>query len=451
MNATWLKYLPGFLRNRLEGRFNLQQIVGNSGWLLLDRLVRSGLTFVIIIWLARYLGPQQFGIYSYVVAFVLIFNAIATVGLDSIVIRELVRTPDERNEILGTAFVLKLLGGGVSFTAAVVAIYFLRPGDELMLMLVTISAAGSFFLAFDVVDFWFQSRVEAKYTVIARNVPAILVVSVKAGLIILEAPLIAFFIAGLIEIVLAGIALAIIYTLRGGKISVWRITTARTASLLKDSWPLLFSAMVIVIYMKVDQIMIGELLGEREVGIYSAAVRLVEMWYVVPMSIASSIFPTLYKLRSSQPELYLQRLQQFFDIMVIIPVVVGVFMWIAAEPIIVLLFGEEYRGAAGVFRIYIWSSVFVFLIIAISQYLIAENKTIFALVRNSIAMVINVALNWVLIPIYGIEGAAVATLIAYLFSAYFANWLYKDMRPIFKMETNALLLNTNLKRLYGNK
>ena len=451
MNAAWIKYLPGFLRKRLEGRFNLQQIVGNSGWLLLDRLVRSGLTFVIIVWLARYLGPQQFGIYSYVAAFVVIFNAIATVGLDSIVIRELVHTPDEHNEILGTAFVLKLLGGGLSFTAAVAAIYFLRPGDELMLILVAIAAAGSFFLAFDVVDFWFQSRVEAKYTVIARNVPALLVVAVKAGLIILEAPLIAFFIAGLVEMVLAGIALAIIYTVRGGKIPGWRITTARTASLLKDSWPLLFSAMVIVIYMKVDQIMIGELLGEREVGIYSAAVRLVEMWYVVPMSIASSVFPTLYKLRSTQPELYMQRLQQFFDIMVIVPVVVGVFMWIAAEPIIVLLFGEEYRAAAGVFRIYIWSSVFVFLIIAIAQYLIAENKTIFALVRNSIAMVINVALNWMLIPIYGIEGAAVATLVAYLFSAYFANWLYKDMRPIFKMETNALLLNMNLKRLYGNK
>jgi len=451
MNAFWVKYLPSILRTRLEGRHSLQQAVGNMGWLLLDKAIRLGMAFVIIVWLARYLGPQQFGIYSYALAFVAIFNAIATVGLDSIVIRELVGVPDERDEILGTAFVLKLLGGGVAFTSAVLAIYFLRAGDELMLLLVSIAAAGTFFLAFDVVDFWFQSRVQAKYTVIARNLSAMLVVSAKAGLIIYHAPLIAFVIAGFIEVALAGLALMTIYQMRGGNILGWSVTTARAGRLLKDSWPLMLSAMVIVVYMKVDQVMIGELLGEREVGIYSVAVRLVEIWYVVPMSIASSIFPALYRLKYSQPELYLERLQQFFDIMVIVPVVVGILMWVIAESLIVLLFGEEYLGAVAVFRIYIWSAIFVFLLVATAQYLIAENKTIFAFVRNAVGMIINVMLNMVLIPTYGIKGAAVATLIAYLFSAYISNCLYKDMRIIFKMETRALLLNLSLRRLYGKK
>jgi O-antigen/teichoic acid export membrane protein len=451
MNAAWLKYLPGFLRNRLEGRHSLQQIVGNSGWLLLDRVVRSGVAFIIIIWLARYLGPQQFGVFNYVLAFVAICNALATFGLEDIVVRELVHSPSGRDEILGTAFVLKLLGGGISFITAITVIGWLRPGDDSMLLLVGVAAAGSFFLALDVVDYWFRSAVQSKYTVIARIISAIILNLSKVGLILFKAPVLAFIIATFLEVALAGVLLVVMYRMRAGKVTAWKATRVRAASLLKSSWPLFFSVMVVMIYLKIDQVMIGEILGEQEVGIYSAAVRLVEMWYIVPAIIVSSIFPALYKLKIDNPERYLQRIQQFLDFMVIVSVVAGILILIIAEQLVVLIYGSEYRGAVGVLQVYIWSSVFVFLIIATSSYLIAENKTIFLLFRNVLGMLVNVTLNWLLIPVYGIKGSAFATLIAYLFTAYLSSCLYKGMWPLFIMETRALFLPGSLMRLYAKK
>jgi len=451
MNAAWLKYLPGFLRNRLEGRHSLQQIVGNSGWLLLDRVVRSGVNFVIIVWLARYLGPQQFGLFNYVLAFVAICNALATFGLDDIVVRELVHSPSERDEILGTAFVLKLLGGTISFITAITVIRWLRPDDDNMLLMVGILAAGSFFLTLDVVDYWFRSVVQSKYTVIARVISAVILNLVKIGLIIFGASVLAFITASFVEVALAGLLLVLMYKLHAGKVFAWSATRARAASLLKSSWPLFFSLMVIMIYMKVDQVMIGEMLGDEEVGIYSAAVRLVEMWYIVPAIIASSIFPALYKLRSDNPERYLQRVQQYFDFMVFMPVLAGILILLVAGQLVIFVYGGEYQGAVEVLKIYMWSSVFGFLVVATASYLVAENKTIFLLFRYTLGMLINLALNWLLIPVYGIEGSAYATLIAYLFAAYLSACLYKGMWPLFVMETRALYLPGSLKRFFVNE
>ena len=451
MNAAWLKYLPGILRNRLEGRHSLQQAVGNSGWLLLDRVVRSGVTFVIIIWLARYLGPQQFGIFNYVLAIVAISSAMATFGLEDIVVRELVHSPSERNEILGTAFVIKLLGGGIAFITAITVIRWLRPNEAIMLWLVGIAAAGTFFLALDVIDYWFRSAVQSKYTVIARVTSAVILNLSKVGLIVFKAPLSAFIVATFAEAALSGVLLVVMYRARVGRVFAWNATRARAVSLLKSSWPLFFSVMVVMIYMKIDQVMIGEMLGVQEVGIYSAAVRLVEMWYIVPAILAMSFFPSMYKLKFDNPQRYLQRIQLFLDSMVVVSVGAGVLILLVAEQLVVLIYGSEYQGAVGVLQIYIWSSVFVFLMIATSSYLIAENKTIFLLFRNVLGMLVNVTLNWLLIPVYGIKGSAFATFIAYLFTAYLSSCLYKGMWSLFIMETKALFLPGSLMRFYANK
>jgi len=451
MNAAWLKYLPGFLRNRLEGRHSMQQAVGNSGWLLLDRVVRSGMTFIIIIWLARYLGPQQFGIFNYVLAIVAISNALATFGIEAIVIRELVHSPSERNEILGTAFAIKLLGGGIAFIAAITVIRWLRPDEPAMLWLVGIAAAGSFFLALDVIDYWFRSAVQSKYTVIARVISAVILTLAKVALLVFKAPLSAFIVATFAEVALSGVLLIVMYKVRVGRILALNFTITRAVSLLKNSWPLFFSVMAVMIYMKIDQVMIGEMLGEQEVGTYSAAVRLVEMWYIVPAIIASSTFPSLYKLKFNNPERYMWRMQQFLDFMVIVPVMAAILTSLVAEQLVVFIYGSEYRDAVAVLQIYIWNSVFVFLMVATGSYLIAENKTIFMLFRYTLGMLINITLNWLLIPVYGIEGSAIATLIAYLFAAYFSGCLYKGMWSLFIIETRALYLPGNLMRFYAGK
>ncbi|MEK7737032.1 MAG: oligosaccharide flippase family protein, partial [Pseudomonadota bacterium] len=213
MNASWLKYLPGFLLEKLKGRYRLQTILGNSGWLFADKALRMGGGLLVMIWIARYLGPASFGQLSYAIAFVALFGAIATLGLDGIVVRELVRDPEKADEILGSAFFLRLIGSCLAVLAMVIAVRLVRADDAEAQTLVAIVAIGTFFLAVDVVDLWFQSRVQSRYTVMARNAAFLAMLLVRVMLILTQAGVAAFAWAAIAALALAALALALSYRL----------------------------------------------------------------------------------------------------------------------------------------------------------------------------------------------------------------------------------------------
>jgi PST family polysaccharide transporter len=162
MTSQLLSFLPVSIRLLWKQSATANTVVGNTSWLIADKMVRMGIGFLVGVWLARYLGPEQFGILNYATAFFALFSAVATLGLDEIVVRDIVRATDPNNEILGTSFVLKFVGGLAAFTLAVVAVFFIRPTDALTQTLVMVIAFGSVFQAFDVIDFWFQSEVVSK-------------------------------------------------------------------------------------------------------------------------------------------------------------------------------------------------------------------------------------------------------------------------------------------------
>jgi O-antigen/teichoic acid export membrane protein len=210
----------------------------------------------------------------------------------------------------------------------------------------------------------------------------------------------------------------------------------------------MFSALTIVVYMKVDQIMIGQMLGDSQVGTYAAAVRLIEIWYVVPGIIAVSVFPALTRAHASNPDNYFELLQDFFDLMVLIPTLLAILVSIFSSQLLLLTYGTEYIEARSTLLIYAWSSIPVFLLVATAQHLIITNSTRFAFLRNAGGMIINIGLNFALIPLWGIEGSAAASLMAYLSASMLANGLHPEMRKILIMEARALVLPLTLRRLY---
>jgi PST family polysaccharide transporter len=274
MISIWIKYLPDFMRDRVADRQNLQKLIGNTGWLFADRILRIGIGMVLGVWIARYLGPDQFGLFNFAGAFVALFSIFATLGLDGIMIRELVRNPQHKAEILGTAFTLKLIGSGVVLVSAVTAIWILRPADFLVHRLVAIIAAGTIFQSLDTIDFWFQARVESRFSVYARSSAFLLVSALKVILILQDAPLIAFAWAGTIELILASLGLAIAFRTSGQHPLQWRLKSQRVWQTLKECWPLALSGVAVMLYMKIDQVMLGEMLGNKTVGVYSAAIRI---------------------------------------------------------------------------------------------------------------------------------------------------------------------------------
>ncbi len=439
MNRRWLTYMPAFVRKRVEGRQTLQKIIDNAGWLFFDKVLRMGVGLFINIWVVRYLGPSQFGQFSYATAFVALFGVLATLGLDGILIRELVRKPELAPEILGSALLLKVTGGFVALLASFSAIILLRQGDLQLSLIVAVIAVGTVFQAFDVIDFWFQSQILSRHTVVAKNSAFLVIALVKIGLILSKAPLLAFAWAALAEIVLGALGLLVVYRCTGKKIGQWRVSLIRCRSLLADSWPMILSGLSVAIYMKIDQVMLGDMAGDRAVGIYSSVTRLTEIWYVIPTVIVSSVFPAIVQSKVKDEALYYRRITRLFSLMAAVSLPIALPMSLGSNWLIVKLYGVSYQAAGPVLAVHIWASLFVFYGIAQGPWDLTENLTRLAMARMLGGATANIALNLVLIPVYGALGAAIATVVSQALAAVLLNLLHKKTRQIFYCQLKSLL------------
>lgn len=439
MTPHWLTRLIRRTRDHVVGRPDLQAIVRNSGWLVADRSLRILVGLVVSVWVARYLGPEQYGTLNYAMAFVALFSACATLGLETIVIRDLSRTTEGVEVTLGTTFALKLAGATVTLGLSFAAIGILRPEDGSVQYLVAIIAAGTLFQAFDVIDFWYQSRVRSKHVVFARNTAFLVISLIKILLIVSNAPLIAFAWAALGEVALG--ACGLVLACRGviPRLGRWRFSGRRSVELLRESWPLFLSAVFVLIYVKIDKIMIGQILGEEKLGIYAAATQLAEVWYFIPMAITSSVFPFIVAAKSTGESQYYARLEQLYLVMVWLALAVAVPITLFSGPIVELVFGAKYAAGAAVLAIHCWAGLFIFAGLVSNHWYVLEKLNHYTLYRHVLGAGINILLNIILIPALGIAGAAVATIITQFATSYLFDLINRRTRVLFRIKSRHFL------------
>jgi len=451
ISSIIINLFPQPIRRKFEGKEGLLKIVININWLTFEKIVQLGISLFIAVWVARYLGPDRYGAMNYAIAFVALFSVLSKLGLDSIVVRNIVKNPHKKEEYLGTTLWLKFLGSIVLFILASVTINLLNTDNPEIKIFVIIVAFGYIFKSFETIDLWFQSQVKSKYTVFSRSLSFLITSILKIILILTQSPLIAFIWIIAVDSVLRAIFLIFIYQVRApAHIFNWKIKLNTMKTLLKDSWPLILSGIAIMIYMKIDQVMLGSMINSSALGIYSAAVRISEKWYFIPTIISASVFPSIIKSQKKNRKLYLNRLQKLYDFFTWFSISVALLVMLSSRFIIHLLYGKEYAQAASVLSVHIWAGVFVFLGVASSKYLIAENLTKISFFRTILGSISNVILNIILIPIYGIIGAAYATLISYAVSGYFSNMLFKKSSIIFIMFLKSVFPIHYLKKLHRN-
>ena len=426
------------LRCKIEQRRGLTNILNNIIWLFFDKFIRLGVGLLVGVWIARYLGPEQFGLLSYALAFVALFTAIANLGLNGIVVRDLVQDPSKAETTMGTSFVLSMLGGFSAFCLSLLAISYAKPDNELAKFIVVLLSLLMVFKATDVVRYWFESQVQSKYVVWMENGVFLAISAVKIGLILASAPLISFVWAIFVEALIVAVGLLGIYAWRGGKLTAWRFRFARAKVLLTDSWPLILSGLAIMVYMRIDQIMLGQMLGDESVGIYSAAVRISEVWYFIPMIIVASVFPSIIEAKKQDETIYYQRLQKLYDMMVMLALSLALLMTFLSDWVITLLFGNAYQQSGPVLAIHIWAGIFVFLGVASGNWFIIEGLQKLSFYRTLLGAVINIGANFILIPKYGAVGAAVATVFSQIIAAYAFDVISFKTRNLFWMKTRAL-------------
>lgn len=439
MKQAWSRLLPAGIRSRLEGRQNLQNIIGNTGWLFADKLFRMGTALVVGVWVARYLGPGQFGLLNFAGAFVSLFSAVALLGLESIVVRDMVRNPQATAEILGTTCLLRLGAGICSYAAALGVILMLRPGETLTQVLVAIAGVTLLTQALDTIDLWFQSQVRSKYVVWAKNGAFLVSALVKVALILLNASLVAFAWANLAEFVLGALGLILVYRMNGQTLAHWKASMREARRLAGESLPMVVSGIIFMVYLRVDQVMLGQMAGDREVGVYAAAVRVAEIWYFIPTAIVSSVFPDIVRSRELGEEIFYGKLQRLYNLLSFLGYAVALPTTFLAPWVIDLLFGSAYAAAGPMLAVLVWAGLFANLGVARNAFLLATNKPRVLLFAVLVGAVSNVLLNLVLIPRYGGMGAAVASCVSYWFAAHGACYLHRYLFRAAGMLTRSLV------------
>ena len=408
----------------------------NTSWLLFEKVLRLIATLFIGIWVVRYLGPERFGFFSYAQSFVALFAYIATFGLDGIVVRELVKDESRKDELIGTAFWLKVMGAFIVLILLAAAVK-LTSNSSSTNTLILIIGGATIFQSFNVIDFYFQSKVMSKYVVYANIISLSLSSVTKIVLILSDAPLVAF--AWVIFFDSVTLSLGLIFYINGdAKLSIKNLQfRPRTAALLlKDSWPLILSGITVSIYMKIDQVMIKEMLGAEAVGQYAAAVRLSEVWYFIPIIIASSLFPAIVNAKKISNDLYNERLQKLYDLQFTIALLLGLPIIFFSAPIIDILYGQEFKQAAHILPIHICCSFMIFMGVVRGKWMISENLQRYDLLIHIIGVVANILFNYIFISSMGVTGAAYGTLLSYIFSLVFSSLIIRKIRPSFYMILN---------------
>lgn len=389
----------------------LRRYFSNTGWLLGGQALSLAVSFFVGAWLARSLGPQDYGFFSYSLSFAGLFSMLASLGIDGILSRDLIKFPQRRPSLLGSGLVIKLGGGLLAWlSATAAAIYFIPSG--LGQIIVSLIALGYLLQSLNIIDIFFRSQVESKFSVRAQSLAILLASAVKIYVVAYGYSLSWLAAAYSLEILLFGLILVGSY--RARRLPEPWVFEGKTARyLLLSSWPLLFSGVASFFLLRIDQVMIGHYLTTEAVGLYAAGVKLSEVWYFLPGIIIASVFPALVNGQTSDPGVYHKRLRYLYWLLGGIALTISVIISLAARPVIYWLFGEQFMLSYQSASIYAWSMVGWFLFSVWWYKLMTENRLQLIFFSSLLLLAVNVLLNIWLIPLYGISGASVATLISY--------------------------------------
>ncbi len=416
---------------------NYQKYATNTLWLVSERVLRLGINLFVSVWVARYLGPEHFGSLSFSLSFVLLFSAIAWMGLNQIVVRDLVVSPEDTEEILASAFWLKVVGTLLMWLGLAAVWPWLDTTEAEMLMVFWV-AGSTFFQVFDVLDFHFQALVQSRYVVWAQTAHMLISSATKLWLIWLQADLHWFAMAYALEHLVQALGLWILHHVTQGGMSFLSAKLARMKSLMQESWPLLLSGVTVLICARMDQVMLKQMIGPEATGQYAAAVRISEAWYFVPMAICNSVFPSIVRSKAESLELYERRLRQLFGLMIWMGVAVALITTWLAPWGMPFLYGQNYSESGAILQIHIWAGVFVGLGFAVGKWDVNENLMRYGLGKALLGVLINLILNYLTIPVFGGLGAAVSTLVSQMVSSYFSMALWKPTRVSFFLVNRSL-------------
>ena len=429
----------------------VHKIVKNLGWALTGKVVTMLGSFLVGIIVARYLGPDQYGLMSYVISYVALFQVLATFGLDAIEVREEVARKEDRDVLVGTSFFLKLIFAVL--TIAIIAVTILvSESDSYTRWLIMLYSLSMVMNSFGVIRNHFTALLWNEYIVKTEIARTIIGAALKIALLLLHASLPWFVGAVLFDTMLIAGGYIASYQKKIDSIWKWKFDKSEAKYLIKESFPMLLSGLAVVVYQKIDQVMLGQMLNKSAVGVYAVAAVFSEIMITIPTILSQTITPVLVENYDVSYAQYRQKAQVFMNITIWICIAMAVVVCLCSYPLVRYTYGVEYIGAVSALQILCFKVVGIAGMQTSGQMIITEHLQKYAVIRNLSGAAVCVICNWILIPRYGITGSAISGLAAAFIPGFIANAIIPSYRQIAKMQVISLFAGwkdiVHIKRLF---
>lgn len=425
------------VRNLIK-KYKNNKFMSNTIWNIGGKVIQMVISLIVGMITARYLGPSNYGIIGYTASYVTFFSALAQLGFDSVAVKEILEHPEKQGEVLGSTIFFRIVSSVVSTAGVAVLVYFADDGDPLMVWVAFLQSLSLIFQSFEMIHFWYQSRMETEISVKVQTFAYLVMAGYKVLILALGKDVTWFACSTAIEA--AVVSLALLWSYRRSKGQKLTISFSCGTEMLKYSYHFILSGMMVTIYSHMDKIMLEQMLNESAVGYYTAATKVAQMWSFVLLALINSARPLIITARQQSQELYVKQNKRLYAAILWIGIAVAAMMTICGKWIIYIMYGPAYLPATSSLQISAWYTMFAMLGSARGIWIVCENKAKYVKYYLGIGAVLNVVLNYLLIPTYGPGGASAATLITQIFTAVFAPAIFKETRSYTKNVVQAFFL-----------
>lgn len=420
------------------------KIISNTGWIIGEKVIQMVISLIIGMITARYLGPDNYGLINYGASYIAFFYSICTLGLEGIIVKQLVQNPNYEGEILGTGILMRIVSSVVSILSIIIIVSTINPNDVLLRNVVFLQSLSLIFRSFELIDYWYQSRLKSKYTTIIKSIAYIVMSIYKVIILIMQKDIIWFAFSTTLDLIVVAILMIYSYFRNNGQRLSFSFKLSK--NMLSESYHFILSGLMVAVYGQMDKLMIGQMLGVKSVGLYSVGITICSLWNFIPCAIISSLRPSIIESKNISRDLYEHKIKKLYSIIIWLGILYAIFISIFSKPIILILYGKNYIGALLPLKIAVWYGIFSILGIARDIWIICEGYQKYSKYFALIGSICNFILNILLIPKFGIVGASIATLITQIITGFFVTLVFKDTRESNKYMIEGFLLKGVLKK-----
>lgn len=424
--------------------FLKNKVVKNAGWLMGGKIAQMLLSLVVGVLSARYLGPSNFGLISYGSALVSFFMSFCTLGINSIIVKDFFDDPEGQGRSIGSAIVFRMISSLCSAVMVIGVSFLLDYGEWETVLVVALCSASLLFHVFDTINYWFQAQYRSKVVAIATFIAYAATAVYKIVLLALNKSVFWFAFATSVDYIVLAIVLLIAYKKsKGPKLS---FSFQKGKALLGKSYHYILSGMMVSLYGQTDKLMLKQMMSQTEIGYYAVATTLCGMWTFVLTAIIDAMYPSIVESFKQDEKLFEKRNRQLYAIIFYMSVAVSLFFTVFGNLVIQILYGEAYMPTVGPLKMVTWYTAFSFLGVARSAWMVCNNQQKYLKFMYIPAVIVNVLLNFLFIPLWGATGAAFASLVTQILTSILLPLFIKDIRPNAVLMLEAIALKGIIRR-----